>query len=127
MLVTLVTDARHEGAPVAVTGAGFQGRARWLGRPEKAGAQVDVELQIRDEVDWQDVVLVSEAAVLVDRDGTDLVMRGVVDDLDKDGVLTLRLADGVVLIDTRGEAPLGVVGRVVRIGVRDVEIVPTQI
>lgn len=126
MLVTLLTRAPHEGGFVAVAGIGFHGSATWLGPAETAGAQVDVELQIRDEVDWKDVIVVSAAGEHADRD-VGLVVRGVVDDVDQYGVLTLRVADGVVLIDTRGEPPLGVVGRTVRFAVRDVEIVPTGV
>lgn len=127
MLITLVTEARHQGAPVVFRGDGFSGSATWLGSAKEVGALVDVELQIRDEVDWDDIVAGHEGASTVGRDDEEGLLIGAVEDLDQDGVLTLRIADGVVLIDTTGEPPLEVVGRTVRMVVRDVEIVPTGV
>ena len=51
-----------------------------------------------------------------------MLLRGLVEDLDQDGVLTLRVAGSVVLIETVGEPPLHVVGEEVAMFVRFAEI-----
>jgi hypothetical protein len=39
-------------------------------------------------------------------------------------VLTVRLPDGCLLVDTGGEPPLDIVGRTIRITVRELQLYP---
>ncbi|WP_239313957.1 MULTISPECIES: hypothetical protein [unclassified Frankia] len=92
-----------------------------------AGVAVDVEVEVHEEIDWSEIVVDPQPGTIVDVLDQAMVFRGVVEDLDKDGVLTLRFGSGIVLVDTTGEAPLGVVGRDVSLTVRDIEIYPTGV
>ena len=126
VLITLVTEATQEGAVVVVRGTGFRGTALWRGEALEAGAQIDAELQVRDEVHWESIVVMNEGSPITSGNDAGGVLQGLVEDVDKDGVLVLRCPDEIVFVETTGNPPLGIVGRAVHFEVRDVELVPTN-
>ena len=117
-----VTAARTpDSHTVVVDGPNVSGVAAWRGDGEPpVGAavdvDVDVEIDIADEVSWGDIVRDSEKidACVQSAQGSDqLVVHGVVDEVDHLGVLVLNVAGAVVLIETFGAPPEGVVGSTV--------------
>ena len=112
---------------MSISASDVSGSALWRGAAHSAGVEVDVELESRDEIDWNKISVGPCVRGIVEEGAQDLVVRGFVDDLDAHGVLTLRLAAGVVLIDTVGESPQGVVGREISLAVRDVDIFRTNV
>ncbi|MGY4644580.1 hypothetical protein [Cellulomonas sp. URHB0016] len=113
---------------VAAAGGGVAGAAAWRGGTLPPGTRdVDVELEVPGEVDWRQIVVTGEGADAQEPAEDELLLRGVVEDLDQDGVLTLHVAGSVVLIETVGEPPLYVVGKEVAIIVRSAEIYPTGV
>jgi hypothetical protein len=126
MRLTLLTAA-VDGTRVSVDAVDVNGSGLWRGTAQEAGIEVDVELEVRDEIDWSKISVGQRVEAIAKEGPEALVVRGFVDDLDIHGVLTLRLAGGVLLIDTLGEPPIGVVGREVSLVARDVEIYPTNV
>ncbi|WP_239373532.1 hypothetical protein [Frankia sp. Cj5] len=128
MRVVLLESVIQDGDRVLFTAEGGRGIASWRGDgAQVAGVAVDVEVEVHEEIDWSEIVVDPQPGTIVDVLDQAMVFRGVVEDLDKDGVLTLRFGSGIVLVDTTGEAPLGVVGRDVSLTVRDIEIYPTGV
>ena len=127
-----VTAARTlDSHTVVVDGPDVSGVAAWRGDGEPpVDAAVDVEIDIADEVSWGDIVRDSEKidACVQSAQGSDqLVVRGVVDEVDQLGVLVLNVAGAIVLIETIGEPPEGVVGSTVVIVTRRASVFPTGI
>lgn len=90
-----------------------------------AATEVDVEVEVSGHIHWMEILVARDLPgdLLPADDG--VLLQGVVEDVDQDGVLTLRIADAVVLVETTGEPPLGVVGEHVAMLARDPEIYPT--
>lgn len=127
MDVTLLESALGDGAEVRIAGEGISGFAIWRGGNRRAsGELLAVELETREEISWREIIidpaptgLVSEVSERV------LTVRGVVADLDQNGVITVMVAGGVLLLDTSGESPLGIVGHEVCLTIPRVDVCPT--
>jgi hypothetical protein len=111
---------------LSFTAADVHGVGRWVGaNPPAAGVEVEVELTVPREIPWEEIAL--------DPGPTDsgppgaAVIDGLVEDFDHDGVLVLRVVDGIVLVDTKGVPPLAIVGRRLRLTPDVVEIYPVDI
>jgi hypothetical protein len=127
MEVTLLEPAAGDGAQVQIAGEGISGFALWRGGSGQApGERVDVELDARGEISWREVVIDPQPTELVGKvSPRALTIRGVVEDLDQNGVITIRVAGGILLLDTAGEAPVGVVGHEVGVIIPQVDVYPT--
>jgi hypothetical protein len=113
---------------VVVTAPGVVGVGRWRGEtPPMAMTDVDVELEVPGEVDWRGILVARELPGHLVPVEDEMLLRGVVQDIDQDGVLTLRIGGAVVLLDTVGEPPLDVVGEHVAVLARHTEIYPTGV
>jgi hypothetical protein len=79
---------------------------RWRGTaPHPAGAEVSVELDSSEEVDWQEIEAIGPTAPLInDLDGV-VEVRGPVSDYNEDDVLTLSFGGSEIRLATTGEAP----------------------
>jgi hypothetical protein len=99
----------------------------WCGSTVQAeGIEVDVELDVRGEVDWSDIEVVDDVAASMTTRDRETEIRGPVSEFNEDGVLTLRLGDGEIRLDTTGQPP----GRRpigVRVMVPVIEVFPTGI
>jgi len=128
MLLSLTRSGTSGHWVVAAAGGGVAGAVVWRGETVPTGAgEVDAELEVPGEVDWRTIVAASTRANVPSPAEDELLLRGVVEDLDQDGVLTLRVAGSVVLIDTVGEPPLHVVGQEVAMVVHSAELYPTGV
>ena len=128
MRIVLRDPAVSTGDLVRFTVAGGWAIATWEGEnPHPAGVEVDVELDLPDEVDWNRIVVGPMDGRIVELRESGLVLRGVVVDLDELGVLSLSVGTGVVMVDTLGEPPLGVVGQTVALPVDRLAVYPTGI
>ncbi|MBT0995413.1 hypothetical protein KIN34_14075 [Cellulomonas sp. DKR-3] len=87
----------------------------------------DVELAVPSAVDWRDIGVGDRAANVPAPACEELRLRGLIEDLDQDGVLTVLAAGHLVLIDTVGEPPFHVVGQEVAMLVRAAEVYPTGV
>jgi hypothetical protein len=100
----------------------------WKGRdPVEAGAEVDVELSTSRPYHWTEIRRVPDGAAgfRITDDGHVEVIGEVVD-YDQYDVITLRAGGALLLIDTEGDAPLGITGTTVRVIVDDLRIYPTN-
>lgn len=88
---------------------------------------VDVEIELKEDVNWFEVLVDPPAGPIIEIQGQNTMVRGVVDDVDKDGVLSLRLGSGVLVVETLGEPPLDIVGRKVRLPPGSVILYPSRI
>lgn len=86
------------------------------------GVEVDVELDAHDGVDWGVIAVDPPARAIINPASDGLTVDGLVEDFDQYGVLTLRLAGGLMLFDTAGDPPIGIVGRRVRMVVPNVAL-----
>lgn len=127
MRITLRSPANHDGGCVPFDTDNGPGVARWRGTPQSTGNDLDVEFDIRDIVDWAEVTVEESRREALAIRCDQMSISGTVLDVDENGLLALDLIGTVVLIDTSGEAPLGVVGQQVSFLVRDVEIYPTNV
>ena len=123
----ILVKSSSDGPLLHIQGTGIAGTARWRGGPVPApGVRPSVELEITAVVPWTKIA-VGETRGLTDPPDGQLVLTGTVEDIDHQGVLILRVGNGVVLIDTSGEPPLGVVGQQIATTISDVEIFPTGV
>lgn len=99
------------GGPVEVRGIGVVGCATWHGAaPPAEGIGTEIELNVPSDVDWSDISVGSESPAAGPCRSGGLVVNGIVADVDQDGVLALDTGGGVVLVDTVGDPPVGIVG-----------------
>jgi hypothetical protein len=127
MRVTLLQPAVSDGDCVLFAADGGRGAARWRGSGQAAGESVDVEMDIKDEIDWREITPAVSASEALSVHEGQMSIHGTVEDVDQDGVLTLRIPGAVLLIDTVGEPPIGIVGQEVGFVAHDAEIYPTGI
>jgi hypothetical protein len=98
--------------------------AQWRGaHPPRPDEVHDVELEAVGELHWGETVHLADGEPPLE--GEHLLV-GLVEDIDGD-MVTLRVADSVVLVDISGEPPLGVVGRQVSVRPRGLAVWPTRI
>lgn len=125
MQVTTIQGSGHD-RRVGVSAPGVEGSGTWFGRLPASGDSVDVELDIRDEIRWDDIVLDPAPDGPVAGDGQ-LAVQGEVVGLGHDGVLMLHTLGGsVVLVETTGDVPVGALGKVALVTLRDVTIYPSE-
>ncbi len=112
---------------VRVEAAGVSGWCVWPDAPG-VGTTVNVELDVSAEVAWDDIDVGGDGRPSGPRSGIGLVVHGDVLDVDEQDVLTLRLPRGaILLVDTSGQPPLHVVGRVVTMHLDGVLVYPTNV
>lgn len=125
MRVVLLRSVSQMGDLVPFRAQVGHGMGRWKDSAAQAsGEEIDVEIDFVEPVDWSDIeiVEVADSAMEIRSQGTEI--RGVVSDLNEDGVLTLRLGDGEMRLDTTGEPPTTCL-TAVRLTLDVVEIYPT--
>lgn len=127
MEITLLEPATKDGAQVQITGDGVSGFASWRGEvSQEPGVAVDVELDV-DEINWSEVVVGPQSAAIAQVMGQVLTVRGKVDHVWQDGVFTLRVAGGLLLLDATGKPPVGIVGQEIGLTLSGVGIYPTGV
>jgi hypothetical protein len=128
MRVTLLEPALHSGDKVKFEADGGHGSARWRGQnAQAAGVSVDVELEVQEAIDWSRIQIYPPLGPIIESTELNTLLQGTAVDLDQEGVLTLRMGKGTILIDTTGEPPVDIVCRQVRFAVQEIEIYPTGI
>ena len=82
------------------------------------GDELDVELEFPEPLKWS-----ARKVDLIDSGSSGSGwLTDIVTAVDREGVTTVDLAGAPLMIDTVGEAPLGIVGLIVRFSAEDVEI-----
>jgi hypothetical protein len=99
----------------------------WHGRePVRVGESTDAELTFLHAVGWDRIAMAhSGTGFLLDGDANQV--DAIIEALDPDGVATLRVGDGLVLIDTIGGPPPDPVGKSIRLSDVPIEVYPTGI
>jgi hypothetical protein len=127
MRLGIVRSGTSNHLVVAAAAGDVVGAVAWRCETPPGARDVDVELEVPEEIDWREIGVGDEAAGVRAPADDELRLRGLVEDLDQEGVLTLRVAGSVVLIETVGEPPLHVVGDEVAMVVRAAEAYPTGV
>lgn len=126
MLVTLSRRLAGGGAGVGISAPDVAGSGLWRGDGYPVvGVPIDVELEVPGPIAWNRIVIApsrSDASVAAE---DELMLTGVVEHRDDDGVIALRVSDSIVLVETVGEPPRGIDGGRVSLVVRGVEVYPT--
>ena len=127
MFVRLETEATY-GGPVRFRGPGVTGAGSWRGSARvPPGTEVWVELDVQQELDLDLVERTAAAGFIARVPGeTSLVLQGRVEDLEHDGVLSLRVGGGLVLLDTLGTGPLAIVGSHLEVHCEKVDVYPVD-
>lgn len=125
MIVVLLETASRSGDLVSFRGQAGSGLGYWRGSvAQSMDVEVDVEIDIAGGVDWSDIEIVDEPTASMAIRNREMEIQGPVSELNEDGVLSLRLGDGEIRLDTTGQPPtrqpLGV-----RVILAPVEIYPT--
>ncbi|GAA0806905.1 hypothetical protein [Spirilliplanes yamanashiensis] len=109
---------------VDATVAGQALHAVWIGELPRVGESVDVELDVPGPHAWGDTVT-------LDVPGGELPggpwLHGVVELQDHEGLVTLRIADGLVAVDVEGSWPSLTPGTKVAVLAQRVLLYPTGI
>jgi len=124
MRITLLEPVSRDGnASFALDGTHCVGL--WRGRSQPAGVRLDIELTIEDSFAWEQLDLDGEPGAPLSLDGLDIRIRGVIEDIDDDGMLTVRVSQGLVMIETIGSPPdRNPVGRRIGLTTSTLEIYP---
>ncbi|MDR6321890.1 hypothetical protein [Actinoplanes couchii] len=111
---TTVVDALVAGVPL---------KAAWAGSsPPAAGRVVDVELDIDAVLEWDSTIAVEDGAAML-RPGP--LLRGTVEQ-QEEGVLTLRVAEGLVQVEVAGGSVDAPAGTAVAVVAEHVRLYPTN-
>jgi hypothetical protein len=126
MQVEIVGGDGQGAVKVDCGGGGFT--ARWHGELPAVGSTHHVELDVGGVATWgTDIYFIDDTVGSVaDGDGC-LLVSGLVTELGSDDVLVMDVGGTVVMIDTEGDPPLGVIGRHVTVQARDVTLYPYDI
>ena len=128
MLVTLSRRLAGGGTRVAISAPGVAGSGLWGGDGDPiVGVPIHVELEVPGPISWDRIAIATshpDAAVPAE---DELMLSGVVEHRDDDGVIALRVADSIVLVETVGEPPRGIDGGRVSLVARGVEVYPTGV
>lgn len=97
----------------------------WRGDGRPSVGPVDVEWQVPGRFFWDDDVRIRpvDPRAQAVRDDV-LSIAGIAMGLTGDGVLSVRVADGVVEFQTAGKAPVGLVGSVIEVDSPLIELFP---
>lgn len=118
-------DSAEESMPVAMTTSAGRLRGRWMGSaPIRVGESVDVELDLGPSRAWDELV---EHAVSHDDAGHLSRVPGLVEQVFDDGVIFLRVGEGLVLLDVTGAIPDDAEGTSITIPADDLSFYPTGI
>lgn len=123
---SVVVKAVGEGRPVPVlveTPAGLL-RGAWMATLPEVGDVVDVDLEVPDDVSWDEVTVEGSPAAHLPGAAVQRLW-GVVEAVGPDGVMTLRSGVGLVLLGMTGRAPDRVVGAKVVVPVSELRLFPT--
>jgi len=104
-----------------------EGVGRWMGSPPSQG-EWSVELEL-PTVPWSRISVVDKAVGISVADPARCAVSlvALVEACSSDGVVALRLGDGVTLVDTEGEPALGVVGKTIEFEAAGVRLFPYNI
>jgi hypothetical protein len=127
MWVRLVSPPASHGETVLFDAEAGRGEAVWRGPTRDTVAAIDVELDIPDEVGWDEIVLDAPGGDALSVGDEGMVVRGVVEGVDESGVVTLHLPGAWLLVDTSGDRPGAIVGHGIRFVARRAELYPTDI
>ena len=121
-----IVPVAHSSYQIQFTSAAGEAVVGWKGAElPTLGEAVDVELEIDDARDWSEIEVVDAEPGL--HRTPDAVVRGRVVAVDEDGVLTLSIAGATVLLETRGQAPDGLIGTVIQFDAARISAYPTGI
>jgi hypothetical protein len=125
VIVVLLEPVSRSGDLVLFRSQTGSGLGYWRGSvAQMADAEVDVEIDVVEGVDWRDIELLDEPMESMTIRNRQMEIQGSVSELNEDGVLSLCLGDGELRLDTTGQPPakqpLGV-----RLILAAVEIYPT--
>jgi hypothetical protein len=85
---------------------------------------LDVELELPRSHDWSEIDCVRDDKPNLWGSRSDPWLEGIALDVDELGVLTLDVAGAILLVDTTGDPPDGIVGERVRLRSVDLEFHP---
>jgi hypothetical protein len=125
-----ITDIRGSAPPlIAFTSAAGSADAIWRGDSPPELREYDVELDVPGQIRWgQDAEIDAMSAPGISRLGEEVRVVGRVLDYDDVGVLSLEFAGTLVMVQVAdGPSPDVVVGTVVSVRVRQLEIYPSSI
>ena len=96
----------HENTNILVSFTSSYGRAQayWHGKKPIADSDYDVEVNIKDTLEWGKDVLVDKNCAPSIQQESDLVfISGCIEYVDEDGYAVIRLDDSIIAFMTRGE------------------------
>jgi hypothetical protein len=100
----------------------------WCAEQLPAVGKCDVEIDVPVDLTWGATAtyppVVTEEYLASDGQMITLVAR--VEEMSSDGVLTLRLAEGLLLVEVRGRIPGAVIGELVEIKTPELKMYPTN-
>ncbi|WP_421742985.1 hypothetical protein [Cellulomonas sp.] len=111
-----------------VDAPGVVGAGVWRGHADPVvDTRIDVELDVPHPVDWEEITVLTPgtAAPVPARD--ELAVSGTVEHCGDDLVVALRVADSIVLVETTGRPPTGIVGERVALLALGVGVYPTGV
>lgn len=103
--------------------------ATWQGgEPIGVGEQLDVELEVSHPQDWDDVRLTAAASPSFEVvTGDAVLVTGRVVEVEHSGVLVIEVGGSLVSFDMEGTPPTQIVGQLVSLVLRDLEVHPTGV
>jgi|GEM_PF-801211 len=116
MLVTIESYSKSMSGNWSVTFLSpyGQGEAEWRGQPPTLGQQYSVELELPQPLAWgQEITPASDPTPAVGTEEDGHFMVALVEQVDEDGCVTVRVGSSIVLLETTGMAT--VVGGYIRV------------
>ena len=125
MDVHLIGSAQpHELVEFLCPGLEHRAAGRWMSDAAHQPGPVNVELEFRDDFAWDRTIRVVAAAPSLATSAGRTIVVATVLDAEANGVLTLRIGDGIVVVSTIGEPPSGLPGATVELTADEVELYP---
>ncbi len=126
MKVELQREAPSDGSRIRIANDAVAGGARWKGAGT-ADTIVDIELEIPGVIQWAAIVVDAGPSHLENPSEGELRIVGVASDLGPDGLLIMTVPGGVILVETSGAAPSGIIGRIIGITAHDARVYSTGV